>query len=367
VRFDTRLESLGLRDSAVQTVEETLQRVLDRRGEPLFVVVRDADDEQIARDFDALDRQGERWRTQGTIGGFASAGLLLPPPSRQRQALARLAAAGLPGRFDGPGLARLVRAEMTRQGMIADASLDGYAAGIVRALSASEAVGLAELARTQDPRAAYYYHHDRRAMAAHLTPPGSGWDRATLSALEADVRRLGAGFRLVGPAVFLEQIRATILWEAGLAVLLSFAANLCIVRFHFRSWRRVWLVMLPVTVGAILTVGSMGVLGLRFNFFNVAGIALIFGFGVDYGIYLMQAQVEGNSGCGADAVRSVGGCVILCAVTTLASCGSLITTHYRGLASIGAVLCLGTVFCLATTLLLLPPLLGRFAKANTGP
>jgi predicted RND superfamily exporter protein len=367
VRFDASLESLGLRDSAVQAVEETLQRVLGRSGEPLFVVVRGADDGQIARDFDALDRQGARWRAQGTIGGFASAGLLLPPPSRQRQTLARLAAEGLPGRFDGPGLAKLVRTEMGRQGMVADAALDGYAAGIVRALSAGEVVGLAELARTQDPRAAYYYHHDRRALAAHLTPPGSGWDRATLSALEADVRLLGAGFRLVGPAVFLEQIRATILWEAGLAVVLSFAANLCIVRFHFQNWRRVWLVMVPVTVGAILTVGSMGVLGMRFNFFNVAGIALIFGFGVDYGIYLMQAHVEGNSACGADAVRSVGGGVILCAVTTLASCGSLITTHYRGLASIGAVLCLGTLFCLATTLLLLPPLMGRFGKTGIRP
>jgi predicted RND superfamily exporter protein len=125
--------------------------------------------------------------------------------------------------------------------------------------------------------------------------------------------------------------------------------------------------MLPVTVGTILTVGTMGFLGLRFNFFNVAGIALIFGFGVDYGIYLMQAHVETDSGQGADAVRSVGGSVILCAATTLVSCGSLITTHYRGLASIGAVLCLGTLFCLASALLLLPPLLGRSEKADTRP
>ena len=36
----------------------------------------------------------------------------------------------------------------------------------------------------------------------------------------------------------------------------------------------------------------MGIVGLRFNFFNVAGIALIFGFGVDYGIYLVQAHLE---------------------------------------------------------------------------
>ena len=148
--------------------------------------------------------------------------------------------------------------------------------------------------------------------------------------------------------MFLDEIRATILWEAGLAVLLSFAANLLIVWLHFGRWRRVWLVMLPVTVGTILTVGTMGILGLRFNFFNVAGIALIFGFGVDYGIYLMQAHLEERRSIRrADAVQSVGGSIVLCAVTTMASCGSLITTHYRGLASIGAVLCLGALFCLA--------------------
>jgi predicted RND superfamily exporter protein len=167
--------------------------------------------------------------------------------------------------------------------------------------------------------------------------------------------------------VFLDEIRGTILWEAGIAVVLSFVANLLIVWLQFRSWRRVWLVMLPVTAGTILTVGAMGTLGLRFNFFNVAGIALIFGFGVDYGIYLMQAHTEGRSGGISDALRSVGGSVVLCAVTTLVSCGSLVTTHYRGLASIGVVLALGALFCLSSTLLLVPALLARSTRAGREP
>jgi predicted RND superfamily exporter protein len=123
----------------------------------------------------------------------------------------------------------------------------------------------------------------------------------------------------------------------------------------------VWLVMLPVSVGTILTVGAMGILELPFNFFNVAGIALIFGFGVDFGIYFMQAYVEAPEAPRrvTQALRSVGGSIVLCAATTVASCGSLITSHYRGLASIGAVLCLGALFCLAATLLLLPSLLER--------
>jgi len=219
-----------------------------------------------------------------------------------------------------------------------------------------EEVGPREYAQAKDPRAAYYYNPTARALAAHLAPPGPRWDQATLAALRDDVRALGSDFRLVGPAIFLGEIRQAIIWEAGLAIVLAFAANLLILHIHFKTWRRVWLVMLPVTAGTVLTVGAMGILGLPFNFFNVAGIALIFGFGVDFGIYVMQAHLEGvpAAGSGSKAVRAVGGSIVLCAATTLAGCGSLITSHYRGLASIGIVLCLGALFCLCAALLLLP-------------
>jgi predicted RND superfamily exporter protein len=367
VGFEASVESVGLRDSAVQVVEERIAQVLGRRGEPLFVVARAADDDGLLRDFDALERQGERWRSGGVVSSVSSLGMLLPPPSAQREALTGLSAAGLRGRLDGSDLADLLRAEMDRHGLVPGASLDAYAAGIARAVASPGVVGPREFAQAQDPRAAYYYNPAAGALAAHLTPPGPRWSHAALSVVAEDVRGLGSDFRLVGPAMFLGEIRTTILWEAGIAVALSFAANLLILRMHFITWRRVWLVMLPVTVGTILTVGAMGILRLPFNFFNVAGIALIFGFGVDYGIYLMQAHVEGTSerSAGPEAVRAVGGSIVLCAATTLASCGSLITSHYRGLASIGAVLCLGALWCLLAALLFLPAFLAP-RKAGGG-
>lgn len=360
VGFDASLESVGLRESAVQGVEERIANVLGRRGEPLFVVARAADDDALLRDFDALERQGERWRSHAVVGGFSSLGTLLPAPSVQREVLARLSAGGLGERVDGAKLAEALRTEMDRQGLVPDASLGAYAAGIARAVAARDPVGPREYAQAQDARAAYYYNATARSLAAHLTPPGPRWDRATLAILNDDVRALGSDFRLLGPAVFLGEIRQAIVWEAGLAIVLTFAGNLLILRLHFKTWRRVWLVMLPVTVGTVLTVGAMGVLRLPFNFFNVAGVALIFGFGVDYGIYLMQAHLEGTSSAspGKEAVQSVGASILVCAATTLAGCGSLIASHYRGLASIGAVLCLGALFCLLATLFLLPVFLG---------
>lgn len=361
VRFDASLESVGLRESAVQRVEERIAASVGARAEPLFVVARAGDDDELSEDFDTLERRAARWRAAGMVGGVSSLGMLLPSPSHQRDVMRNLDAVGLPGRRTGHELADLLRAEMDRHGLVAEASVDAYADGIVRALASRDVVDPREFSRAGDPRAGYYYNPTARALAAHLTPPGSQWPPDVLTALAADVRALGSGFRLVGPLLFLGEIRNTILWEAGFAVVLSFAANLLVLRLHFRRWRLVWLVMLPVTVGTILTVGAMGALGLPFNFFNVAGVALIFGFGVDYGIYYMQAYVEAPAGPrrAAEALRSVGGGIVLCAATTLASCGSLITSQYRGLASIGAVLCVGALFCLAATILLLPGVVER--------
>jgi predicted RND superfamily exporter protein len=369
LRFDASLESVGLRESAVQEVEGRIAQVIGRQGDPLFVVARSADEARLSGDFDALERTAERWRVAGVVGGVSSLGTLLPAPARQRAAMANLDALGLPGRLTGRELAATLRAEMDRQGLVADAAIDRYADAIEQALARREVVGPREYAQAGDPRAAHYYNPAARALAAHVSPPASGWTPDLLSRLGADVRGLGAAFRLVGPALFLVEIRDTILWEAGLAVALSFLANLLVLRMHFLQWRRVWLVMLPVTAGTVLTVGAMGTLGMPFNFFNVAGIALIFGFGVDYGIYFMQAFVESPAGPErvANTLRTVGGSIVLCAATTLASCGSLITSHYRGLASIGAVLCLGALACLAATLFLLPSVLERRHASEIAP
>ena len=145
--------------------------------------------------------------------------------------------------------------------------------------------------------------------------------------------------------------------ENVLATLIAFAANRIIGWLLFRRLRDAALVMLPMTAGSLLTLGAMGAIGIPFNFFNVAGIVLVFGFGVDYGIYYMQSRRESSAEGAAEALRRTGGSIVLCAATTLASWGSLILSHYRGLASIGAVLCFGWVFCLLATILLLPSLI----------
>lgn len=365
IRFDAGIEAIGPRDSKTERVQRVIEEKFGRKGEPLFLVARTDGDRRLAADFDALELRGEGWRRAGLVETVASPGMLVPPPRLQREARRLLANAGLPGRYDGAGLERAIRREMEAQGMVPGDGLKAYAAGIADALAGKGVVDLHDFARSGDPRAAYFFNGTRNAIAAHLTPPGGRWGKGALAAMKEDVRVMGPDFALTGPLLIFEEIRSSIVRESSLATLIAFAVNWLIVALHFRRLRDAILVMIPVTAGALLTVGAMGAIGIPFNFFNVVGIAFIFGFGVDYGIYIMQSRAERPTGGAAEALRRSGGCIVLCAVTTLASFGSLILSHYRGLASIGAVLCLGTVFCLLSTVLFLPSLIAVLDRSRT--
>ena len=364
-RFDAGIEAIGPVDSKVEQVQRVIDEKFGRKGEPLFLVARADGDRRLAADFDALDLQGERWRRAGRVETFSSPAMLVPPPRFQKESRRLLSDAGLPGRYDDAGLERAIRREMEKQGMVPGDGLSAYAAGIVHSLARDGAVDLPGYARSGDPRATYFFNGSRHAIAAHLAPPGGRWGRGALAAMKEDVRALGPDFALTGPPLIFEEIRSSIVWESTLATLIAFAANWIIVWLHFRRLRDTALVMLPVTAGSLLTVGAMGAMGIPFNFFNVAGIALLFGFGVDYGIYYMQSRRESPAGGAAEALRRTGGGIVLCALTTLASCGSIILSHYRGLASIGAVLCLGAVFCILSTVLLLPSLIDTIERPRT--
>ena len=364
-RFDAGIEAIGPVDSKVEQVQRVIEEKFGRKGEPLFLVARADGDARLAADFDALDLQGERWMRAGMVEAFSSAAMLVPPSRIQKESRRLLSDAGLPGRYDDAGLEKAIRREMEAQGMVPGGDLAAYAAGIVRALAAEGIVGLRGFARSGDPRATYFFNGARNAIAAHMAPPGGRWRKDALAAMKEDVRALGPDFTLTGPPLIFGEIRSAIVRENVLAILIAFAANLVIVGLHFRRLRDVALVMLPVTAGSLLTVGAMGAIGIPFNFFNVAGIALIFGFGVDYGIYFMQSRRERPAEGAAATVRRTGGSIVLCAATTLASCGSIILSHYRGLASIGAVLCLGAAFCLLSTILLLPSLIDALERPRT--
>jgi predicted RND superfamily exporter protein len=127
-------------------------------------------------------------------------------------------------------------------------------------------------------------------------------------------------------------------------------------------WRRpapVVLVLAPLALSNLLTIGLMSVLGIAFNFVNVVVVPLLLGIGVDSGIHLVhRAEVLARTSRGGDLLSSTTArAVFYSALTTTVSFGTLALSSHRGVASLGLVLSLGMTLTVISNLVVLPALL----------
>ena len=118
----------------------------------------------------------------------------------------------------------------------------------------------------------------------------------------------------------------------------------------------VTLITLPVFLAGLLTLAAMTLLGLKFNFANVIVIPLLIGLGVDSGIHLVLRAREEKENIRLLS-SSTPRAVLLSALTTLGSFGTLAISAHQGTASMGILLALAIVMILIATLLVLPGLM----------
>lgn len=167
----------------------------------------------------------------------------------------------------------------------------------------------------------------------------------------------GQNWIFTGKPILFNEIKPTIIWGSALASIMALLMNFVIIYLYFRKILHTIFVLLPVTLGFLLTLGAMAFLGIPFNVINVGTIALVFGLGVDYGIYVMQAYVREDEKNIYSALRTSGKNVMMCSATTVAGCGSLALAKFTGIATVGLVLSIGAIACAITALLVLPTII----------
>jgi uncharacterized protein len=124
------------------------------------------------------------------------------------------------------------------------------------------------------------------------------------------------------------------------------------------------LVLLPLLAAGIVMCGVMVVLDLKFNFANVICLPLLLGIGVDNGVHIVHRMRPGGSVQAGFLSTSTSRAIILSAVTTVCSFGSLAWSVHPGTASMGQVLSIGLVAMVITTLLLLPAMLSARQRVS---
>jgi predicted RND superfamily exporter protein len=151
------------------------------------------------------------------------------------------------------------------------------------------------------------------------------------------------------------QLRTMVKRDFTLLAPLALAVVLILLFAHFRRPLWVGMALTPLLAGVAYMLGASALLGIDLNPANAVAIPLILGIGIDDGIHIVHRYRERKDV--GQAVRLTGRAVIMTSLTTMVGFGSLSTSHFPALASLGHIALLGIGSCLLTSLLLLPSLL----------
>lgn len=124
----------------------------------------------------------------------------------------------------------------------------------------------------------------------------------------------------------------------------------------FRDVGDVLMVLIPIAMAVSLTTATTVLIDIPFNFANVIVLPLLLGFGVDSGVHLVARRREGGS-LGKVMGSSTPRAVILSALTTTASFGSLSLSPHFGTASMGMLLTISMLYTVICSVVVLPALM----------
>ena len=110
---------------------------------------------------------------------------------------------------------------------------------------------------------------------------------------------------------------------------------------------------IPMFIAWVWILGIMGLAGIQFNIINIILSALIFGFGDDYSLFIMDGLLQEYK-TGRKNLSSFKSSIILSAITTMAGLGVLIFAKHPALKSIAIVSIIGMVCVVLIAQTLIP-------------
>ena len=191
------------------------------------------------------------------------------------------------------------------------------------------------------------------AARIEVFPKGNARDPAVLERFVAAVHSIAP--QATGTPVTIQEsghLISSAFVEAGV---IAVAAIIVLLGLVLRSVREVALVIAPLLLAALMTLGLMVVIGMKLNYANIIALPLLLGIGVAFDIYFVM---NWRSGLSDHLQSSTARGVVFSALTTMCAFGSLALSPDPGSSEMGKLLAISlamTVFC---TLFILPALLG---------
>ncbi len=191
--------------------------------------------------------------------------------------------------------------------------------------------------------------------AAMVFPKGSMWDVDVLDRFVSQLKSVTpriTGFPVTHQVYSRMVVRGFVQSMAyGLIIIVI------LLSLHFRQANAVILSLLPLVLALIWLQLALNLAGIPYNFASLAGIPLLLGYGVAYGVNMVTRWMEDPSTTAFVAAWTTGKGVLFSATTTLAGLFSIIFARHKGVSTFGVVLLIGITFALISATLALPTLI----------
>ncbi|VAV91665.1 Hopanoid-associated RND transporter, HpnN, partial [hydrothermal vent metagenome] len=195
-------------------------------------------------------------------------------------------------------------------------------------------------------------------------------NETALRAFVADVRQIADN--VTGTPVEITGAADVVSSAMKMATIIAFGLVLLVLIPVLRSAVSITLVLAPLVLSALLLLAYTVIFKSPFNFANVIVLPLLLGLGVDSAIhYVMRAREDGAKRQVVDTTTPRA--VLISAMTTIGSFGTLWLSPHMGMSSMGELLTIAIIITLITTLIVLPQFIawtigrGPVAKAAKQP
>jgi len=192
---------------------------------------------------------------------------------------------------------------------------------------------------------------DRWTIATYLFPATAG----DVAAVETIVDAVGPGQSLTGLPLVNRELARSFMPQFVKGLAIGTVLVIALVVAAFRDWRLSLYALLPTAVGLVWAAGALAIGRVELDLFAVFAVVTFVGIGVDYGVHLVH-RYQG-SGDAARAISELAPVILVAAAITMLGYGTLVTSTYPPLRSIGLVSAVSTIALAAASVLVLPALL----------
>ena len=290
-----------------------------------------------------------------------AASALLPSEAAQERSVARIRAQAPQPQAAQAGLARAASDAGFRPG-----TLDSFFQRLQRLLDPAQRLtfdgyrehGLGDLIGRFVSR-----EPDGWTLATYAFPSNTGEARA-LERIAAASVNIG---RLTGLALVNRELAARFVPQFLRGLSIGSLVVVVMIALTFRTWRLSLLAIVPTVAGLIWAAGLLALTRVPLDLFALFAVVTFVGIGVDYGIHVVHRYRD--HGDAEVAVAQLAPVIVVAGLITLAGYGTLVTSSYPPMRSIGLVSVVSVLTLVAASVLLLPALLPpqRAQNARRGP